>query len=270
MGRPSIFSSNYDKLMKRRRRNIIGGIVCALLSAGIILVLAIDFGIIKVDFLNITEVNAKNKDEGAPKEEVKPDGDDNEDKSSDKNNDIKVEPQQKQSFVINLGSGIAVNAEYEEQNGEKKFTVVEGLTDGSTFDINKSQTSVVINDNTSQEIKLYDINGTEKDLTKKSYVTKAGKSFNKDTIMNQYPGYRWSSNARFIDDTHIAYLSQLPWFGTNQKNIYVWVIDTNTGNHTTVWNAFGKSVEFGNINENGIEVIIDGVTKTVNIQGNCV
>ena len=260
MRRTSIFSSEYEKKKRRKRRRIAIVVTLVLLiAAGGAL-----YGSGKLNNVSLKNIFTfkKNdsdsktstivKKEEAKKEEAKETKAENETKYID----------------VTLSSGTKVKAVYAEENGTKKFTLVEGLSDGSTFDINKSGSQVIINDASSQEIKIYNLNGEEKNITKANYVTKSGQSFSKDTIMKQYPGYIWSLNAKFLDDTHVVYISQLPWFGKADLDTYVWIMDLNSGVYQTVWAAKGKAVKIETLNDKGITVDIDGSKKTVTSDGN--
>lgn len=260
MRRTSIFSSEYEKKKRRKRRRIAIVVTLVLLiAAGGAL-----YGSGKLNNVSLKNIFTfkKNdsdsktstivKKEEAKKEEAKETKAENETKYID----------------VTLSSGTKVKAVYAEENGTKKFTLVEGLSDGSTFDINKSGSQVIINDASSQEIKIYNLNGEEKNITKANYVTKSGQSFSKDTIMKQYPGYIWSLNAKFLDDTHVVYISQLPWFRKADLDTYVWIMDLNSGVYQTVWAAKGKAVKIETLNDKGITVDIDGSKKTVTSDGN--
>lgn len=260
MRRTSIFSSEYEKKKRRKRRRIAIVVTLVLLiAAGGAL-----YGSGKLNNVSLKNIFTfkKNdsdsktstivKKEEAKKEEAKETKAENETKYID----------------VTLSSGTKVKAVYAEENGTKKFTLVEGLSDGSTFDINKSGSQVIINDASSQEIKIYNLNGEEKNITKANYVTKSGQSFSKDTIMKQYPGYIWGLNAKFLDDTHVVYISQLPWFRKADLDTYVWIMDLNSGVYQTVWAAKGKAVKIETLNDKGITVDIDGSKKTVTSDGN--
>lgn len=265
MKRTSIFSSEYEKKRRRKRRRITLTVILVLLiaSGGAL------YGSGKLDNVSLKNIFAfkKNDNTASQVSETKKEETNKQEAETQK----KAEEEKKDEtkyFDIALSSGAKAKAGYTEENGTKKFTLVEGLSDGSTFDINKSGSQVLINDASSQELKIYNVNGEEKNITKTNYVTKSGQSFSKDTIIKQYPGYIWSLNAKFLDDTHVVYISQLPWFRKADLDTYVWIMDLNSGAYQTVWNAKGKAVKIETLTDKGITVDIDGNKKTVTADGN--
>lgn len=265
MKRTSIFSSEYEKKKRRKRRRIAIVVTLVLLiAAGGAL-----YGSGKLNNVSLKNIFTFKKNDSDSKAStiVKNEEDKKAEAKKEAAKETKAENETKY-IDVTLSSGTKVKAVYAEENGTKKFTLVEGLSDGSTFDINKSGSQVIINDASSQEIKIYNLNGEEKNITKANYVTKSGQSFSKDTIMKQYPGYIWSLNAKFLDDTHVVYISQLPWFRKADLDTYVWIMDLNSGVYQTVWAAKGKAVKIETLNDKGITVDIDGSKKTVTSNGN--
>ena len=265
MKRTSIFSSEYEKKKRRKRRRIAIVVILVLLiaSGGAL------YGSGKLNNVSLKNIFTFKKNDSDSKAStiVKNEEDKKAEAKKEAAKETKAENETKY-IDVTLSSGTKVKAVYAEENGTKKFTLVEGLSDGSTFDLNKSGSQVIINDASSQEIKIYNLNGEEKNITKANYVTKSGQSFSKDTIMKQYPGYIWSLNAKFLDDTHVVYISQLPWFRKADLDTYVWIMDLNSGVYQTVWAAKGKAVKIETLNDKGITVDIDGSKKTVTSNGN--
>lgn len=265
MKRTSIFSSEYEKKKRRKRRRIAIVVILVLLiaSGGAL------YGSGKLNNVSLKNIFTFKKNDSDSKAStiVKNEEDKKAEAKKEAAKETKAENETKY-IDVTLSSGTKVKAVYAEENGTKKFTLVEGLSGGSTFDINKSGSQVIINDASSQEIKIYNLNGEEKNITKANYVTKSGQSFSKDTIMKQYPGYIWSLNAKFLDDTHVVYISQLPWFRKADLDTYVWIMDLNSGVYQTVWAAKGKAVKIETLNDKGITVDIDGSKKTVTSDGN--
>lgn len=266
MRRTSIFSSEYEKKKRRKRRRIALAVILILLiaSGGAL------YGSGKLNNVSLKNIFAFKKDDSAAKASatVKQQEVNNKQEAKKEAEQEKKAEAETKYIDVTLSSGAKAKAVYAEENGTKKFTLVEGLSDGSTFDINKSGSQVIINDATSQEIKMYNLNGEEKNITKSNYVTRSGQSFSKDTVVKQYPGYIWSLNAKFLDDTHVVYISQLPWFRNADLDTYVWIMDLNSGSYQTVWAAKGKSVKIETLNDKGITVDIDGNKKTVTADGN--
>lgn len=266
MAKTSIFSKEYEKRRRRKRRRIVLAVVLIMLIVGCGVLYS--QGNIYLDKIKNIFVN-KNEPKNKIKEQSPNNTVDNSKKNSQENkNEQKSE--EKKFIEIKLASGSSAKALYDEDSTGKKFVLVEPLQDGSTFDISKSAKNILINDATTQEIKIYDTNGTEKNVTKPNYTTQSGQVFTKDNILKQYQGYAWSKNAKFIDDDHIVYLSQLPWFKTGDADTFMWLIDVNTGEHKTLWNVKGKQIQIGTLNDKGITVVIDGNNKTVTADGNLI
>ena len=118
-------------------------------------------------------------------------------------------------------------------------------------------------------MRVFNVEGKEVSITKDKYVAPNGEIFNKETILQTYSGYLWNVEAKFISDTKVAYITNLPYFGTD-LNKYIWVVDLNDNSHKTLWNSKGKDIKFGEIKEKGLEATIDGNIKYVNSNGDLI
>ena len=275
MRKPSIFSREYEVKMKKRRRRVF------------LLVFVLVIAVVLFTFRsNLNSYITKSKENiAAIFSSKKNDAADN--KPNDKTEDInkaedKLEEQSKQeetvqntqpdqeetSTEIKFSNGDVVKALYEGEGDNKKYKLIPGLQNGNSADISPSGKTIVASDVKSQDLKLIDINGSETVITKPQYVSKNGEVFKKDNIINKYQGYNWGSSAKFIDDSHIAYLSQLPYFKTDDIDTYVWTIDTSNGNHKAIWNLKGKNISLENLNDNKLEVIVDGKKYLLSPDGN--
>lgn len=264
MGKPSIFSREYEMKMKRRRRRVFS----------LIFVLVIIVGIFTFrSNLNTYITKAKDgissifnkKDEGTTEnqlatnkeEETKVIEDSNKEETVPEQKPVNDSQEQEQAVEIKFANGETAKALYEGEGDSKQYKLITGLQNSNTAYISPSGKSIIATDATSQDLKLIDINGAESIVTKGQYVSKAGDTFNKDDIINKYQGYKWANDARFIDDSHIAYLSYLPYFKTGDIDTYVWILDTSNGNHVAVWSLKGKNLSFGNSTDNKLEVTVD-------------
>ena len=173
-------------------------------------------------------------------------------------------------YEITLSSGKVIKADYKEDNGTIKYEFVSPLEEGTTFDISPSQNLLLIDDGKSQDLKLYGADGKSRDLTLKSYTTKDGRSFPKESIISSNQGYKWCENAKFLSEDKVVYLSNLPWFGKPDLETYVWIVDLKTGNHMAVMNVKGKEVKFGKLDSKGLQINIDGTNKYLTNQGQLV
>ena len=114
---------------------------------------------------------------------------------------------------------------------------------------------------------VYDIKGNMINATKMQYVSTQGTIFLKEDCINSYPGYIWHSQAKFIDEDNIVYVSQMPYFGSAAVDKYVWRYNLKTKVEEIVWGIKGNDIKIGQTNKDkGIEIVCDNVKKYVNSQ----
>lgn len=265
MGKPSIFSKDYEKKMRKRRRIMI------ITSIFIVLILLIGamslrFTISKVDMQEIkNSLQAwidSDKDSIEENEEVSIENNENEEIiETPKEPEVKTKD-------LKINDKVILKAEYEEVNGENKFKNVQDLPEDYQYDINNKKNMIIVLDN-NQNIKLFNIDGNEVNITKESYTAPNGEVFNKEIVLKTYEGYLWHKDIKFISDTKVAYISNIPYFGYD-LNKYIWIIDLNTNNHITLWNSKAKNITFGNLEEKGLKINIDGNEKFLNSDGNLI
>lgn len=278
MSKPSIFSKDYDEKMKKRKRNIIIGTISVL----IIIALALFIGDFKVNAnreiktglnkikdkiadIMIKDSSTKPKEEEKEKEEIisKQDGDNKEPIPQDKKTETPKE--QMGEYSIKLSKGEEVKLNYTILNNEKTFSGIN--PDSIKHHISPSKKNLVILDNSSQSLILIDINGNKKDITNSQYVSSKGTVFTKDNVLKANGNYIWCDSPKFLNEDNIIYLSQLPWF--NKENVkYVWKynISSNTYQHNlggNVGEVSGIEIKYGNLTPEGLEVIVDGITKII-------
>lgn len=262
MAKPSIFSRDYEKKMKSRRRKTILFIF--------VIVVAIISIFLKVNMedTDFSEVKANIQawiDSDKPKEEVADTTKDEKKENTEIEKEV-VKVPEKTYIDLNLGTGVILKAEYSETNGEKKFVTIEGAT-GIEFAISPLAKQILITDK-NQDLKLFSIDGVMKDVTKKSYVSQDGMVFPKEDILKNTPIYLWHSQARFIDETRIVYVSQMPYFGDAAVNKYVWIYDTVNLKENAIWNLSAPDTKLGVIDPvKGIEATINGVKYYINGDG---
>lgn len=275
MAKPSIFSRDYERKMKKRKRRVIFTSIIIL-----ILIFIAGFKFIISD-LNFTNVRAKLQawvDSGKTQEDL--------DKEAlvdnkDKNTETKVETAtvttktaepEKKELDLKISDTITLKASYEEKDGKKKFISIEEK-DGYSYDISPSKEKVIVSTPT-QDLKLFNVDGSEKVITKGVHISTKGTPFLKDNILQQMPDFIWCQQPKFIDDKMIVYISEMPYFGTGLVDKYVWIKNTESfespenPNDTRVQNIVGTNINIGNIvAEKGIEVTVDNTLYYVNSQG---
>ena len=188
MGKPSIFSKEYEKKMKRRRRNIIiiSLTIVLVISALIIKVVCnpIDYTNIKKNIQAWIDSDTTNNSEQTEvkKEET------NEEETIDKK-PVKEEPQKplEESIDITLVSGNIAKAIYvDDNNGGKVFKTLNTTDNGVSFNISPSGKQMIVTD-TNSVITLYNVDGTTKIISKDQYISSSGGVFTKEATMQAQP-----------------------------------------------------------------------------------
>ncbi|KLE15902.1 hypothetical protein [Clostridium sp. C8] len=262
MRKPSIFSRDYERRMRKRRRRI------ALISILGLIIIGIVFMKIAMSSINMDTLRNKVQmwidEDDATKEEDKniSDLEDNED-----NQVVEEAPKEPEIKLIEfkVNDNIIVKAEYEDINGAIKLKGVKEAPSNIYYSINAGKNLILTIDE-KQNMKFFNMDKKEVNITKDKYTAPNGEVFNKDSVIQTYNGYLWNVEAKFISDTSVAYISNVPYFGYD-LNKYVWVVDLSNNNHKTLWNSKGKEIKFGELKEKGLEVVIDGNVKYVNVNG---
>ncbi|QGU94250.1 hypothetical protein GOM49_03195 [Clostridium bovifaecis] len=287
MPKPSIFSRDYDEKMKKRKRRRIVIFISLLVVALVVLFNASISNMLgkktKSGFANIKEKitsisnikffsKAKDEDKENKNSNVKEDiSKNNQDAKSNqiKNNanqkPIKKEVPKTGSYSIKLSNEEEIKLIYSIVNNEKQYTQV--LPKGISYDISPSKKNVVIIENKTQNMILIDINGTQKDITKKEYISSKGDIFKKDYILKQSASYIWCASPKYLNEDNIIYVSQLPWFNkVNQRYLWKYSISNNQYYHNLSPNGgelSGVDIKYGANTSHGLEVLVDGVKNII-------
>ncbi|WP_315067594.1 hypothetical protein [uncultured Clostridium sp.] len=266
MGKPSIFSREYEKKMKRRRRN---AIVISLVILLVISVIAVKFITNPIDYTNIKKNiqawidsdNANIADQTQVKEDVK---------NENAKEEVNEEPQKpvEESMDIHMASGNVAKAVYinDESNG-KVFKSLNNADNGVSFDISPSGKQMIVTD-TNSVITLYNVDGSSKIISKDKYVSTKGSVFTKEATMQAQPEYLWNVNPKFISEGKIVFISNRPYFGASAGNKYLWITDIQTGEDKILWDLSGSNIEISGKEEKGIKVTIDGKIYYIDADGN--
>ena len=267
MKKPSIFSKDYEKIMRKRRKKKI--------TLLIILSLILIFGFTKIKNINYLLVKERLQawiDEGKNMEELLAD----KDKDTEKDRDVQVgivdveekeEKKEEKIIEINLNNS-KFNMLLKINEKEEMILGFENLPNDTYYEISEDGKSAILIDGT-QNLFLMDYKGGVKDITFKKYVTKEGDIFEKENILSIYEGYIWTAEARYLSDKTVVYRTNVPYFGYN-LNQYVTVVNVETGSHKTLWNTKGKEINFGEFTEKGLEVKIDGNIKYIDMNTNLI
>lgn len=265
MRKPSIFSRDYERQMRKRRKRIFIISLLAIFVVGTLFI-TIAMNSINMDTLRNKVQNWIDEDENMSPDDTLIEENINEEDSS-KEETLPKEPESK-SMDLFIRDGLILKAEYEENNGEVKFKGIKDIPDNIYYVLNPNRNLILTIDE-NQNMKIFNVDKNEATINKDKYVAPNGEVFNKDTVLQSYEGYLWNAEAKFIDNTKVAYISNLPYFGYG-LNKYIWIVDLNNNSHKTLWNSKGKDIKLGDIKEKGLEVTIDGVVKFINSNGEIV
>ncbi|EJO5348424.1 tRNA (guanine-N1)-methyltransferase [Clostridium botulinum] len=259
MAKPSIFSKDYEKRMKKRKRRTFFSVaVIIVIFLGIIFTNN-NIGKKIKNSLNQIKKEAKAEEEQKNKEQLKKQ---NKGKKESEN-EATVKKQDKapenKKLEIELENGIKVKFQYiEDKNKNKTIKSIDLNKNNLLYDINPSKNLVVITNPKTQNIYLLNLNGNKQDITNKQYTSTSGTVFEKDNILTSNKDYIWSVSPKFIDNDNIAYISQLPWFNKSDK--YIWIYNIKNKNHLYTENIVGQDIKFDKLTEKGLTVIADEKT----------
>lgn len=257
MGKPSIFSNDYRKKLRRRRILIGLTVVCAVIVVIAICLLTRNnfkkkITDIKTEFLaqenneniQVDKENANKKDLNKQENQIEPP-------------EKPIEEKKEEGYTIDLSNGLKVKVVFEGQGREKEFKYISPLESKIQYDISPNGKLAVIFDDKVQRIKCIDIDGKVTDITRNQYISTSGTVVvNHDEWLQSIPDYIWCAAPKFIDDNNIAYISQLPWLNKSTK--YIWITNNQGNNHIYVSSISGEDIRFNGINPKGLEVTIDG------------
>ncbi|MBZ9688984.1 hypothetical protein G9F72_021940 [Clostridium estertheticum] len=276
MSKPSMFSKDYKKEIKKRKRKMALLIIVPII--GLIIFLITDFnalknsGISMKNGINSTLLNkSKDKQSSTVQVEktpqvVKPQSDAEKTKVKKAEEALKAEAALKNEiFVASLSDGQKISIEFNVVAAEK---TIKGVTDAKniSYDISPSKKSIVIQSKSNQDLLYVDVNKVSKDITKKTYESSKGEMFSKEGILKSHITYLWSITPKFIDEDNIAYVSELPWI--NDKGVkYIWKVNLKSNVHMQVKPASGMNITFGNITSKGLATFIDGKAVYVTSNG---
>ena len=247
MRKPSIFSRDYERIMRRRKRIFVTSISLIIISV----VLTVTF-ISRYKFTNIesyltTWIKDEEKSEKEQKEEIL---------NEEKEIDI-LETYKNINILLNENE---FELKLSDNNGEKFIEGVENL-EKDKYCIDSLGKKVIILDK-NQNIFLADIEGNVINLTLNKYVSPYGEVFEKDEVLSIFNDYIWHSQVKFLDNNKLAYVSNLPYFGYELSQ-YVNLIDLDTKEHVTIWELKGGNIILKEIIDGGLEAVIDGNIKYV-------
>lgn len=243
MGKPSIFSKDYEQRMKRRRINITLFILIVISASFFGIRYYLDKNNINIAFKIpwskiTTGENKKDKSENnnEKKEEVpKPEKTDEEEK-----NNIAF-------FEYKALDGSIYKIEY--NKSIRQITGIKSDASIPLFDISKDNTKIVFEDRLAGDIIVMDIDGAYKKINSDSYNSKStGIVIRKDEMIKRDPKYIWAAKPHFTMDGGVVFVSRLPYI--QGESLYLWYIGTN-----------GNMRLIGKITDNMDNITYEGFTE---------
>ena len=265
MAKPSIFSKDYQKRMRKRRTGF------AVLVAAVVMIGAVAF------IAGKNYLSKNNQQQANNTSTVQDKKDANSTTSTDKTTtETKPTTETKatdtpkeEGFDFKLADGTSLKAVYTVTGTVKDFQYVTPKEKNVFFDINPPGDKIVVFDSEAQSMILIDTTGKVKDITSSSYKSSNGTLYKKENVLNAYKGYIWCSSPVFISDNKVAYISQLPYFQKDTE--YVWIVDLTTGKNTKINNAYsGEKITFGELGSKGLPMNIDGSVYYITTTGSVV
>lgn len=271
MAKRSIFSRDYERRKRKKRRRII-------LAVSILLVIIIG-AFIKIKVANMDFSNFKEKvqnwaESGKSSEQTVENTDKNEIASVTQESTASVTQEstatvtneQNRTVQLKVSDTVTINAQLEKENGIDKFVSTSPVANISTVISPQGSEVLVLDQN--QDMKVFKTDGTMNDITKKQYVSQSGKAFEKDNILKSNPAYLWHSQAKFIDETKVISVSQLPYFGSAAVNKYIWITDIASGQSNAIFKLAGPDTTVGELDPaNGMNVTVNSVKYFVKGDG---
>ncbi|OOM75535.1 hypothetical protein CLPUN_32060 [Clostridium puniceum] len=267
MGKPSIFSKEYEKKMRKRRRNTI------IISLGILVVI---LGIIikviynPIDYTNIKKNIQAWIDSDTTNVAEKTKAENKEVTNEEKKEPVKEEPAKpvEQSIDVALMSGNIAKAIYTSDiNGGKVFKTLESSEKNISFNISPSGKQMLVTDNNAL-INLYNVEGIAKVLSKDQYISSSGGIFTRADTLKANPKYLWNVNSKFINEEKVIFVTNRPYFGGSNLKQYLWITDIQSGEDKVLWDLAGANIEIAEKEDKGVKINVDGKVYYIDVNGN--
>lgn len=283
MGKPSIFSKDYEQQVKKRKLNLI------------LIILIIIFGLFfgSQYFLNKNNIklidSSKIKNSKIVKQiESISDKPSKSVETADNTNKItppKTDAQKQQTpsvketqpaaqedkIAYNAGDGSTINLLLESSSGQKSFKGIDAGGKEINYDISKDKQMLVFEDDTSKSILLASIDGSIKDITKPQYKTRStNKVFTKAKVLSFYKDFVWSTKPYFTSDGRVVFASQLPYIKKN-SDIFLWSIDLKSMSYKSIekLGSDPSKLSYDGFDDKGrLKVVYDASVKYLDIGSN--
>lgn len=262
--KPSMFSKNYRKELKKRRIKRIALLIVALTMV-VLTITSYDKGknLVKNYFQKNYTDDIEHEDNLEDKEGHKT----SEDQQREEGEETEEE-KMTITYEAKLESGKLIVIEYENENSKKIVSNII-LPERTSASISPSKEKVLLIDEDTQDIYIVENSEEVINITNPQYISTNNEVFTKESVIQYNPSYKWIQGAGFIDDTHIAYGSQLPWINGNGE-LYLWSVNLSDKTHLGHYNIKGSNIEFEETVSEGIRIKVDDKILIVNSQGKIV
>lgn len=224
MGRPSIYSRDYYRIMRRRR------IVRRLLILAVIL-FAIFYASGKAVLPDLKKLanSIASQPKNSTIDNVKTkNGDKSTGGSSSAPDTGKSAAGSQAEINVNIPGGAAVTLTCVKENGDIKLTGIKTNDSSTCYSIRDDGKAIAFDTPATSDIWVCGVDGVPKKISPDSYKsTDGGKEYKKTDVMKNYNNnYVWAAKPVFLKDGRVLYQSNLPWF-KNPKNYYLWVVGSD-------------------------------------------
>jgi hypothetical protein len=250
MGKPSMFSSNYRRIMRRRKilsRVLI--ILCALLVVFIIYNKSAVEGLRKIagNFISSIQDGINGTGESKPEEsggtnagnipsQAAPSPTPAATPTPTPGGENKPSDNTEGEYVFQFPNGEKLNITYSREGEDIRFTGIKTDNKGISYDIRGDGKAIVFDNPQISDIWIYTADGQYRKLDPAFYTsTKDGQTtrYDKAWAMKTFGGYVWAAAPAFAPDGRIVYQSYLPWF-KSKNTYYLWVVGADGRNSRLV------------------------------------
>lgn len=277
MGKPSIFSSDYKKVMRKRKR--IFRLTIVLAAVFLLFLIYSNSAIPKLKKvaqsvklptkIHYNKDLKKNGSTGKLDTKDNTVSNKNDDKNSQEKATVNGSIQSKGEYPFKFPNGELISIKYTKEGDKIKLTGINPETTGIFYDIREDGGCIAFDNPRLNDIWVFNSDGTSRKISPDSYKQSGenGEVFSKASVMESFKNnYVWASRPKFLKDGRIIYQSNLPWF--KQDNLYyLWVVNYDGQNNRLLANTkSSKPCDYNGFTaENNLEITIDGRKFVVNI-----
>jgi len=215
MPRPSMFSRNYEKLMRRRRINITLFIliIISVLFFGIRYYLKNNNLSFWNDMFKKTEVTQKE-----PTPEPTPET------TPEPTATLTQPPVQVNTYEYTSSNGDTYTVSYETTGQGIVFTGIDSIYDDLGYDISQDKQYIVFEDRAAADIMLMSADGKTAKINPSSYFSKTSNVLiKKEEMLSKIQNYVWSAKPHFTSDNMVVFLTDIPYLYDDGK-LYMWTV----------------------------------------------